>query len=51
MSGFTALVLAGSRGGSDPVADYAGVAHKALIPIEGEAMILRVIAALRQAGA
>jgi GTP:adenosylcobinamide-phosphate guanylyltransferase len=51
VSGFTALVLAGSRGGSDPVADYAGVAHKALIPIEGEAMILRVIAALRQAGA
>lgn len=51
MSGFTALVLAGSRGGRDPVADYAGVAHKALIPIDGKAMILRVIAALTEAGA
>lgn len=51
MSGFTALVLAGSRGGPDRVADYAGVAHKALIPIDGALMIVRVIDALKQAGA
>ena len=50
MSGFTALILAGSRGGPDPVADYAGVTHKALIPIDGTPMILRVVAALTEAG-
>lgn len=51
MSGFTALVLAGSRGGPDLVANYAGVTHKALIVIDGQPMILRVIDALKQAGA
>jgi len=51
VSGFTALILAGSRGGPDPVAAYAGVAHKALIQIDGTPMILRVVAALTGAGA
>ncbi|HVJ00110.1 MAG TPA: nucleotidyltransferase family protein [Sphingomonas sp.] len=48
---FNALVLAGSRGGPDPLAVYAGVADKALIEIAGETMLARVIAALRAAGA
>lgn len=46
-----ALVLAGSRGGSDPVADYAGVGHKALITLQGRTLLRRVIDALRDAGA
>jgi len=46
-----ALVLAGSRGGVDPLADYAGVADKALIPIGGATMLERVVVALRAAGA
>lgn len=46
----TALVLAGSRGGTDPVAAYEGVVHKALVQIGGETMLSRVIAALRAAG-
>lgn len=48
---FTALVLAGSRGGVDPVADHAGVPHKALIVLDGETLLARVVDALRQAGA
>ncbi len=51
MSGFSALVLAGSRGGPDPVADYAGVPHKALIEVEGRPLLTRVAEALRAAGA
>ncbi|MCB2014943.1 MAG: nucleotidyltransferase family protein [Sphingobium sp.] len=35
----TALVLAGSRPGVDPLADAAGVATKALVPIAGRPMI------------
>jgi len=50
-AGFTALVLAGSRGGVDPVAAYAGVPQKALIPVDGVPMVARVIHALRAAGA
>jgi GTP:adenosylcobinamide-phosphate guanylyltransferase len=46
----SAVVLAGSRGGSDPVAAYAGVSDKALIELGGETMLARVIAALRAAG-
>jgi len=42
----TALVLAGSRAGGDPLAAYAGVSHKALIDIGGRAMIEHVVAAL-----
>ena len=48
---FHALVLAGSRGGVDPVADYAGVSDKALIRIGGATMLERVVVALRAAGA
>ncbi|RAK63061.1 nucleotidyltransferase family protein [Phenylobacterium kunshanense] len=51
MTGFSALVLAGSRGGADPVADYAGVPHKALIRLEGRTLLARVVEALREAGA
>lgn len=45
-----ALVLAGSRGGRDPLADHAGVTDKALIAIGGETMLARVVGALRGAG-
>jgi len=48
---FDALVLAGSRPGPDPVAEYAGVAHKALIEVEGQTLLARVISALDEAGA
>lgn len=41
------LVLAGSRGNADPLARYAGVPHKSLIPIDGEPMLDRVIGVLR----
>jgi GTP:adenosylcobinamide-phosphate guanylyltransferase len=44
---FTALVLAGSRGAVDPVARAAGVPHKALAPVAGRPMLLRVVDALR----
>jgi CTP:molybdopterin cytidylyltransferase MocA len=51
VTAWKALVLAGSRGGAEPVADYAGVAHKALIRLGGETLLARVVGALRQAGA
>lgn len=51
MTGFHALVLAGSRGGADPVAEYAGVSAKALIEVGGATMLARVVQALRTAGA
>ena len=41
-----ALLLAGSRPGADPFAAAHGVAAKALIPVAGEAMILRPVRAL-----
>jgi GTP:adenosylcobinamide-phosphate guanylyltransferase len=44
-----ALVLAGARPEADPVAAYAGVSHKALIPLGGEPLLARVVAALRGA--
>lgn len=49
MSGlaFEALLLAGSRPGGDPLAREAGLPTKALLPIAGRAMILRVLDALR----
>ncbi|GAB3663726.1 nucleotidyltransferase family protein [Ramlibacter alkalitolerans] len=49
MPGLTALVLAGTRPGGDPLAEYAGVSHKALIAIGGSTMIERVVAALAAA--
>jgi GTP:adenosylcobinamide-phosphate guanylyltransferase len=45
-----ALVLAGSRGGVDPVAAYAGVSHKGLIELRGVTLVSRVIKALNGAG-
>ena len=45
---YTALILAGSRGAADPVALAARLPHKALVPIAGRAMVLRVIDTLRQ---
>ncbi|PAX08376.1 GTP--adenosylcobinamide-phosphate guanylyltransferase [Sphingomonas lenta] len=46
-----AVVLAGSRPGAvDPVAAYAGVAHKALIELDGATLLARVVEALRGAG-
>lgn len=51
MSGFTALVLAGSRAGADPVAAYAGVPHKGLIRLGGQTLLERVLRALEGAGA
>lgn len=44
------LVLAGTRPGGDPLARELGVAHKALIAIEGEPILARVVSALREAG-
>lgn len=51
MTGFSALVLAGSRGGEDPVAAYGGASHKAMIRLDGETLLARVVGALRAAGA
>ncbi len=42
-----ALILAGSRGPDDPMARAAGVSHKALLPVAGVPMLLRVVEALR----
>ncbi|MBX3486131.1 nucleotidyltransferase family protein [Phenylobacterium sp.] len=52
MSGFAALILAGSRAGvTDAVAAYGGATHKALIRLEGRTLLSRVAVALRDAGA
>lgn len=51
MTGFSALVLAGSRGAADPVAAYGGASHKALIRLGGETLLARVVGALTAAGA
>jgi GTP:adenosylcobinamide-phosphate guanylyltransferase len=48
-AGLTALVLAGTRAGGDPLAAHAGVSHKALIDIAGRTMLERVVAALSAA--
>lgn len=42
----TILLLAGSRGGTDPVAAAAGVPHKALALVDGQPMIAHVMATL-----
>ena len=49
MAPLTALVLAGTRAGGDPLADYAGVSHKALIEVGGRTMVERVVEALAAA--
>jgi CTP:molybdopterin cytidylyltransferase MocA len=41
-----ALVLAGRRGGPDPLASHAGVSHKALAPLGGAPMLLHVVRTL-----
>jgi CTP:molybdopterin cytidylyltransferase MocA len=41
--------MAGSRGGSDPLAAASGVASKALTPVAGVAMLARVLQTLRAA--
>jgi len=46
MTRLTALVLAGTRASGDPLADYAGVSHKALIEVGGRTMVERVVEAL-----
>ncbi len=46
----TALVLAGTRPGGDPLALEMGVEHKALIEVDGTPMLTRVVSALQQAG-
>jgi GTP:adenosylcobinamide-phosphate guanylyltransferase len=47
---FTALVLAGSRGGAgDDLAEAQGQRHRALIPVRGVPMLVRVIRTLRAA--
>ena len=43
---FAAIVLAGDRGPDDPVASALGVSCKALVPVGGRPMILRVLDAL-----
>jgi GTP:adenosylcobinamide-phosphate guanylyltransferase len=47
---FTALVLAGRRGPDDPLARRHGVSHRALLPVAGVPMLLRVLRTLRAAG-
>jgi len=47
----TALVLAGSRGGIDPVAEASGKSAKAFAEVGGEPMIERVLTTLRSTGA
>jgi GTP:adenosylcobinamide-phosphate guanylyltransferase len=51
VTGFNALILAGSRSGVDPVADYAGVAHKGLIQLQDRTLLARVVEAVAAAGA
>lgn len=43
------LVLAGRRGGPDPVALARSRTHKALVPVDGVPMLVRVVDALRTA--
>lgn len=50
-TGFGALILAGSRGGLDPVAAYGGASHKALIMLDSRTLLARVAQSLRDAGA
>lgn len=50
MSGLSALVLAGKRGPRDALADAHGASHRALLPVGGEPMLLRVLRALEASG-
>lgn len=40
---FTAIILAGDRTSSDPLAEAAGVACKSFVPVGGRPMVLRVL--------
>lgn len=46
---FSAIILAADRERKDPVADFAAVSCKALVPIAGRQMVLRVLDALAEA--
>ena len=46
----TALILAGTRPGGDPLAGIEGKLHKALIDVAGSTLLERVIGAIRAAG-
>jgi len=46
---YTALVLAGKRDAPNPIAAFAGLSHKALVPIWGVSMLERVVTTLRRA--
>ena len=50
MTGWTAIVLAGSRPGVDPFAHSHGTDLKALIPVAGEPMVRRPVMALLASG-
>lgn len=50
-STFHAVVLAGDRGPDDPVARYVGAPCKALVPVAGRPMLLRVLDALAASAA
>ena len=47
----TAVVLAGDRGGEDPLARDAGVSSRVFVPVGGRPMVLRVLDALQAARA
>ena len=49
MTSWTALLLAGSRPGGDPLTQSLGCDYKPLLPIKGEPMLLRPIRALLEA--
>jgi GTP:adenosylcobinamide-phosphate guanylyltransferase len=40
---YTAIIMAGSRRGLDPMASAAGVSHKCLVEVAGQAMLERVL--------
>lgn len=46
MAGLCALVLAGRRGPDDPLAEAHGASHRALLPVGGVPMVLRVVRTL-----
>ncbi len=46
---FTAIILAGDRTSSDPLAEAAGVACKSFVPVGGRPMVLRVLDTLEAA--
>lgn len=45
--GWTAIILAGQRPGTDPLAQHFGQTLKALVPFAGEAMLTHVVRTLR----